>query len=106
METKNTYLTRAIISGILWIAMIFLMLTHRSLGIHPGWMALLAVMLTIFLGKPISQTFVNITGFTLFLSGFGLIIFYFITFILSFFLAPLYCAWNIYKYLRVRSPVE
>lgn len=98
---KQEYLTRAAISGALWLAMIgmyALLPTGQN-----AWALLAGAALAIILGKKIMETVSNVTGFTFFFSGFGLLIFYILLMVFSAVIAPLYCVWNLFRYATSRE---
>ena len=91
-------MTRALISGVLWLALLAIAMLQGPDNNLALYGLLIGFILAIMLGKSIMATVANATGFSFFLSWYGLLIFYAILTVGAILIAPIYCIWNIFKF--------
>lgn len=97
---KSEYLKRVIYSGVLLVG-VFIgagLLSGTTIG---TWVGYICFILLAFLSmRMLSDLIAKLTGFTFFLSLFGMLILFMISLMLSIILGPLYFGFNLIQYFR------
>ncbi|WP_298916474.1 hypothetical protein [uncultured Algimonas sp.] len=99
---KSVYLKRVIYFIVLAVAIVI----PLALGAVPfqdplGWVSVVGIVLMMFLCMQLLSDIISkLTGFTFFLSLFGMIILFFVSAALITVLAPAYLAYNLIQYFR------
>ena len=97
---KSEYLKRVIYSGALLVG-VFVglgLLYGTSIGMGIGYIC--AILLAFLCMRLLSDLISKLTGFTFFLSLFGMLILFIISLFLSLILGPLYFGFNLLQYFR------
>ncbi|PHR59135.1 MAG: hypothetical protein COA43_09800 [Robiginitomaculum sp.] len=97
---KSEYMKRILYSGALLVGILIGagLLSNTSIGV--GISSVCLILLAFLSMRLLSDLITKLTGFTFFLSLFGMFILFIISLCLSIFLGPLYFAFNLIQYFR------
>lgn len=97
---KSEYLKRVIYSGVLLVG-VFIglgLLSNTAIGTWIGYISL--ILLAFLCMRMLSDLIAKLTGFTFFLSLYGMLVLFVISLMLSIILGPLYFGFNLIQYFR------